>query len=68
MIVKTGDFLEREGKVYEVIVCDACIFVIGEVIYDENEKRRYTSFENLEAYSNDETVNTLADLKFTIKN
>ena len=65
-MVKKGDFLEREGRVYEVVVCDDDIFVIGEVSYDATECRRSTSYENLEAYSNNNTVNTLADLKFTI--
>lgn len=65
MLVKKGEILLRDGIPYEVIVCDDQYFVIGEMRYLKSEGCIRTSFTSLEAYSNDETVNTLADLKFT---
>lgn len=65
MLVKNGDFLLREDQPYQVVCADEICFVIGKVYYDEHEKSQCTSYEDLEAYSNDETVNTLEGLKFT---
>ena len=64
MVVKKGEIIVRDGIPYEVIVCDEQIFVIGPMHYDAEEGCITTDFEKLEAYSNDETVNTLAELNF----
>ena len=64
MLVKKGEIIVRNGIPYEVIVCDEQYFVIGEICYIKKEGCMRTSFERVEVYSNDETVNTLAELKF----
>ena len=65
MLVKKGDFLVRNEQEYKVVCADDEVFIIGKVTYYPEESRISTSYENLEAYSNDESVNTLQDLKFT---
>lgn len=64
MLVKKGEVLVRKGIPYEVIVCDEQYFVVGEMCYIKKEGCIRTDFERLECYSNDETVNTLAQLNF----
>jgi hypothetical protein len=64
MLVKKGDIIVRDGIPYEVIVCDEEFFVVGPMQYIAQERCMRTDFERLEAYSNDETVNTLAELNF----
>lgn len=61
MIVTKGDKLKRDKKHYVVIVADEDIFVLAEY----NNTTKITNFENLEAYSNDSTINTLYDLRFS---
>ncbi len=63
MIVQKDDFLERDGMLYKCVVCDDEIFVLGTV--QDVEGHLITHYTHLEAYSNDETINTLADLNFT---
>lgn len=65
MLVKKGDILVRDGLCYEVVLCDEQLFVVGEMRYIKKENTIRTNFEHLQAYSNDETVNTLAQLNFT---
>lgn len=65
MLVKKGEIIVRNGIPYEVIVCDEEYFVVGEMTYIKSEGCIRTNFELLQAYSNDETVNTLAELKFS---
>lgn len=65
MLVKKGEVLVRGGIPYEVVVCDEQFFVVGEMRYIKKEGVIRTNFEHLQAYSNDETVNTLAELNFT---
>lgn len=64
MLVKSGEYLFRDGQWYGVVCADDNCFVIGKARYDDVEKCRHISYENLEAYSNDEDVNTLAELRF----
>ncbi len=64
MLVKNGDYICRNNQWYGVVCADENCFVIGKASYDETEKCRHISYENLEAYSNDETVNTLEELNF----
>lgn len=64
MLVKKGDVLVRDGICYEVVICDEELFVVGEMRYIKKENCIRTNFEHLQAYSNDETVNTLTQLKF----
>jgi hypothetical protein len=66
-LVQTKDIIERDGQAYEVVIADSNIFVIGAYSFDEEEACYTTSYENLEAYSNDESVNTLARLGFVKK-
>ena len=64
MLVKNGDFLCRDNQWYCVVCADEDCFVIGKATYDEAEKCRHINYAELEAYSNDETVNTLEELNF----
>lgn len=64
MLVETGEYLFRDEQPYQVVCADENCFVIGKSRYDEKEQCRITSYENLEAYSNDETINTLEELRF----
>jgi hypothetical protein len=64
MLVKKGDILVRDGICYEVIVCDEQYFVVGEMRYLKKEGCIRTNFEHTQVYSNDESVNTLAQLHF----
>lgn len=64
MLVKKGDVLVRNGICYEVVICDEQIFVVGEMRYLKKENCISTNFERLQAYSNDESINTLTQLNF----
>ena len=66
MIVRKDDILERDGKLYRVICCDEEVFVLGTV--ERRGDHIITNYEQLEAYSNDPAINTLANLKFTKTN
>ncbi|WP_432748665.1 hypothetical protein [Pectinatus frisingensis] len=64
MIVSTGDNIARKNDdntltPYEVILADTSKFIIVPVNIDGS-----TGFDNLEAYSNDKTINTLEKLDF----
>lgn len=58
MLVKKNDKLKRDGICYAVICADEEFFIIGKMT------GTVTSFEKLEAYSNDVSVNTLEELRF----
>ena len=58
MLVKKNDRLVRDGQRYSVICADDEFFIIGRM------EGTITKFTKLEAYSNDETINTLEELKF----
>lgn len=64
MLVKKGEVLVREDKVYEVIVCDDQIFVTAPLTFIPEEECIRANYLKLEAYSNDESINTLAQLNF----
>ena len=64
MLVSKGEVIVRNGIPYEVILCDEQYFAIGEMRYLKAEGCIRTDFEHVQVYSNDETVNTLAELKF----
>lgn len=64
MLVNKGEILTRDGLTYEVICCDEQYFIVGQRDYHPEKKCFSTDFTKLEAYSNDETVNTLAQLNF----
>lgn len=64
MLVKKGEVLIQNGIPYEVVLCDEQLFVVGEMRYLKKEGCIRTNFEHLRAYSNDETINSLAELRF----
>ena len=64
MLVKRGEYLYRKGKWYGVVCADEDCFVIGKARYNKREQCRVISYKKLQAYSNDETVNTLEELNF----
>lgn len=64
MLVKSGDYLCRKNKWYGVVCADKFCFVIGRLTYNKKEKCRHINYKKLEAYSNDENVNTLEELNF----
>lgn len=66
MLVRKGDYLQRDGKVYCVVCADDEVFVIGRRYYDVLHACYKVSYTNLEAYSNDEAINTLKILNFSI--
>jgi len=53
-----GNQLKRGDKIYQVVSADDEIFVIGEV------HGASVDYDNLEAYPNDTSVNTLKELNF----
>lgn len=66
MIVQKDDYLKRDGTLYRAVCCDEEVFIIGKV--EARGDHLITSYEHLEAYSNDPAINTLADLKFAKTN
>ena len=71
MLVFNDDCISRPDKdgtlqPVEIVCADENVFVIGPVSYDENTKRCMTSYDHLEAYSNDKTINTLENLGFVL--
>ncbi|MFR8974966.1 MAG: hypothetical protein ACLVG9_03140 [Eubacteriales bacterium] len=64
MIAKSRDILKRDGMEYGVICADEECFVIGRRFYNIEQKCYTTDYTYLEAYSNDEEINTLSDLNF----
>ncbi|MGD9161514.1 MAG: hypothetical protein PVG39_24085 [Desulfobacteraceae bacterium] len=59
-MVKTGDKLERDGQVYEVLIADDNIFVIGKI--DSGQ----TDYMYAEIYSNDKNILSLKQLHFKV--
>lgn len=57
-LANTGTRLKRDGKTYEVVCADARTFVLGEA------DGGHVSYNHLEAYSNDPSINTLENLNF----
>lgn len=73
MLVFKDDCISRPYKdgtlqPFEVVCADENVFVIGPVSYDENTQLCTTSYDHLEAYSNDKTINTLESLGFVLCN
>lgn len=66
MIVRKDDILEREGNLYRVVCCDEEVFIVATVEFKDDHM--ITNYEQLEAYSNDPAINTLANLKFNKTN
>lgn len=64
MLVTKGEVIVRNGIPYEVVICDEELFVVGEMRYIKKDGCIRTNYEHLEAYSNDETVNSLTQLNF----
>lgn len=63
-LVRTNDKLIRNGKKYEVVIADDNIFVICPVVYDEKEKSDIVKYDKAEIYANQESINTLEELRF----
>lgn len=64
-LVKTNDILVRENKRYEVVIADDNIFVICPIVYDEEEQSEIVKYDKAEIYANQESINTLEELRFT---
>lgn len=67
MLVKKGDNLilhEEDGsKTYcEVLMADHELFCIGTITVNKEDGSTSLSYEDISFYSNDETINTLAEL------
>lgn len=65
-LVKTGDWLERNMKLYEVVIADDNIFVVCPLKYSKKEKCLIVKYSRPEIYANQEKINTLTDLGFGI--
>ena len=65
MLVEKGDILSRDGVFYEAICCDEEYFILAKFDYDELLDKVCLVFDELEAYTNDESINTLEELNFT---
>lgn len=63
-LVKTGAWLERGTKLYEVVIADDNIFVVCPLKYSKKEKCMIVKYSRPEIYANQEEINTLADLGF----
>lgn len=59
-MVKTGDQLKRDNKRYQVIIADRNVFVLGKLKCGGS----LVNYSKPEIYSNDESINTLAELNF----
>jgi hypothetical protein len=65
-LVKTGDWLDRNTKLYEVVIADDNIFVACPLKYSKKEKSMIVKYSKPEIYANQEEINTLTDLDFDI--
>lgn len=64
-LVKTGDWLDRNMKLYEVVIADDNIFVVCPLKHSKKEKSMIVKYSKPEIYANQEEINTLTDLGFT---
>lgn len=65
-LVKTGDWLDRYGNLYEVVIADDNIFVVCPLKHSKKEKSMIVKYSKPEIYANQEEINTLTDLGFDI--
>ena len=65
-LVKTGDWLDRNMKLYEVVIADDNIFVVCPLKHSKKEKSMIVKYSKPEIYANQEEINTLTDLGFGI--
>lgn len=63
-LVKTGDWLDRNMKLYEVVIADDNIFVVCPLKRSKKEKSMIVKYSKPEIYANQEEINTLTDLGF----
>lgn len=63
-LVNTNDTVIRDGQRYEVVIADDNIFVICPIFYDEKEKSDIVRFDKAEIYANQDSINTLEELRF----
>lgn len=63
-LVKTGDWLDRNMKLYEVVIADDNIFVVCPLKHSKKEKCLIVKYSRPEIYANQEEINTLTDLGF----
>lgn len=63
-LVNTNDAVIRDGQRYEVVIADDNIFVICPIFYDEKEKSDIVRFDKAEIYANQDSINTLEELRF----
>lgn len=64
-LVKTGDWLDRNMKLYEVVIADDNIFVVCPLKRSKKEKCLIVKYSRPEIYANQEEINTLTDLGFS---
>ena len=64
-IVKTGDRIDRYGKLYEVVIADDNIFVACPLKYSKKEKSMIVKYSKPSIYANQSEINALTDLGFT---
>lgn len=64
-LVKTGDWLDRNMKLYEVVIADDNIFVACPLKRSKKEKCLIVKYSRPEIYINQEEINTLTDLGFS---
>lgn len=65
-LVKTGDWLDRNMKLYEVVIADNNIFVVCPLKYSKKEKSMIVKYSKPEIYANQIEINTLTDLGFGV--
>ena len=63
-IVQTGEILIRKKRKYEVVIADDNIFVVCPIKYNKKEKSEIVKYTKAEIYANQNSINTLKDLKF----
>lgn len=63
-LVRTSDVLIRDGKKYEVVIADDNIFVVCPIVYNKQEQSDIVKYDKPEIYANQESINTLQELRF----
>lgn len=63
-LVKTKDIIVRDGQKYDVVIADDNIFVICPIVYNEEEQSDIVKYDKSEIYANQESINTLEELRF----
>jgi hypothetical protein len=63
-LVKTGDLLDRNMQLYEVVIADDNIFVVCPLKYSKKEKSMIVKYSRPQIYANQRTINTLDELGF----